>query len=73
MLLSCLSVISYLVPDQFTSKIDGALVWAFSYIYALNGIINVEVIFDCISVLLKFFAGLLLFYVIRWVMKVTNE
>ena len=72
LLIGVLTIMTSLIPDSFDTKIDGAIMYFLSALYALNGIVNVDTIIACIQILIGFYGGVLIFFIFHWVLKRTE-
>lgn len=64
-----LSVLSAFV---FTAKVDTAIQYFAGYLYSLNVFVNVSTIYDCLTIFLNYFTGVITFLLCLWFIKLTT-
>ena len=56
-----------LIPTTFTMQINDSIVYFLTYLNYLQPIFPVATLFTCLSILINFFYGVMLFIVGKWV------
>jgi hypothetical protein len=72
LIIGIMTTISVIIPDAFTSKIDGAFMYFLGQMYVLQPFFNVDVLIDCMQIVAGFFYSLGTFLFFFIIFKMTD-
>lgn len=70
-ILAVFTAFSALIPDQFTSSMDTALISLLGYIGALNVFVNASTIYTCLEILTLYFSGMVIAVLLMIGLRIT--
>lgn len=72
LVLGFFTTISAFIPDSIATSIDNAFIYFLNFLWYLEPIVNVQTIFNCLGILINFFAGLAVFRIIWGVLELVS-
>jgi len=56
------------IPDALTANVDEAIIFFLTSLYNLDTLVNVSTILNCLQILVNFYIGVMLFWLLNWIL-----
>jgi hypothetical protein len=63
-LFAIFTAVSIMIPDSITNQIDSAVIYFLSALWGLNAVLPVADLFSCLLIIVNFYAGVGIFFLL---------